>query len=672
MRQASLVVIALALACGPSTAGNPSLTPVPPGPVTDPKPPNPGPAYDKPVSAKPAPEPPAQGPLVLDGTPEIPAALVQRLDQYLNTRSASVGDISDDGKRMLVGTRFAETSQVHVVDGPMQARFQLTFRAEPARGPKFVPGRKDAIVYSSDIGGNEQHQLFRMDLKSGRTTQLTTKGSRNGSFVFSRDGRKLAFMSNRRNLKDFDIWVSDGKSAGSAKLVVEGKGYFYPRGFSRDGSRLLIGEYISINESHLYMWDFKRQKLSQLDPPQVKAAYKVASFGRDNNTVYISTDREGEFAELYEGDIANNKWRPLTGKIPWDVTGATLSDDGRTLAVAVNEASVSRLYLLNTRTRRLQKVKALGDRMVSGMKWAKKAGTLALTLNSATMPGDAFVYDPRRRKLTRWTRSELGGIDEASLASPSFFEYPSHGGKKIPAFIYKPEGKGPFPVVVAIHGGPESQARPYFSSLTQYLVSESKIAVIYPNVRGSNGYGKTYVKLDNGFGREGSVKDIGALLDWIDKQPDLDGKRVAVRGGSYGGYMVLASLVHYSDRLAAGVDVVGISNFVTFLKNTADYRRDLRRAEYGDERDPKMKAFLERISPLNQVDKIRAPLFVAQGANDPRVPASEAKQIVDAVRKTGKDVWYFLALNEGHGFRKKSNRDVFTQLTVMFLEKHLR
>ena len=226
-------------------------------------------------------------------------------------------------------------------------------------------------------------------------------------------------------------------------------------------------------------------------------------------------------------------------------------------------------------------------------------------------------------------------------------------------------------MIVNIHGGPESQSRPSFSSTTQYYVNELGIAVIYPNVRGSRGYGKTYLKLDNGRRREDSVRDIGALLDWIAAAPDLDADRVAVTGGSYGGYMVLASVVHYGDRLRAGIERVGISNFVTFLENTQPYRQDLRRVEYGDERDPDMRAFLTQISPLTRVDKITTPMLISQGQNDPRVPASESEQIVAALKKGDIPVWYALARDEGHGFRKKSNRDYLSAVTAMFVQRHL-
>ena len=265
-----------------------------------------------------------------------------------------------------------------------------------------------------------------------------------------------------------------------------------------------------------------------------------------------------------------------------------------------------------------------------------------MTLNTAQTSSDVYVMslgdDPLASgELTRWTTSEVGGLDTSQFSVPDLIRYPTFDDegeqpRTIPAFVYRPQGDGPHPVVIYIHGGPESQFRPGFLSTFQSWVDLLGAAVVAPNVRGSSGYGSDYVRLDNGRQREDSVRDIGALLDAIDRDPTLDAARVAVYGGSYGGYMVLASAVHYSDRLRAAVDIVGISNFVTFLENTEEYRRDLRRAEYGDERDPEMRAFLQEISPLNRVDKIRIPVFVIQGENDPRVPVSEAEQMVNALR----------------------------------------
>ena len=336
---------------------------------------------------------------------------------------------------------------------------------------------------------------------------------------------------------------------------------------------------------------------------------------------------------------------------------------------------------MDARTRDYKAVDNIPTGLAFGLTFSPDDSKLAMTLNTASTPSDSFVLDLGDSpldygELKRWTTSEVGGLNTSTFRTPELISYPTFdevdsAPRQIPAWIYKPVGNGPFPVVVSIHGGPEGQSRPGFSSTYQMWMEKLGVAVVIPNVRGSAGYGKTYLSLDNGFKREDSVRDIGALLDWMETQPDLDSDRVAVFGGSYGGYMVLASSFHYSDRLKAAVDIVGISNFVTFLENTQDYRRDLRRVEYGDERDPEMRAYLENIAPMNHVDKIRHPMLIVQGENDPRVPVTESEQVVAALREQGQAVWYMNALNEGHGYRKKENRDIYQQATVLFLREHL-
>jgi dipeptidyl aminopeptidase/acylaminoacyl peptidase len=654
------------------------------GPTPDPGPTTP---VAPPVTAEPAP-PPAPEPVAvtaparpahvvldndtlrLEATPAVPETVKERMTRYLETRGADLGDLSDDGSQVLITTRFGSSAQVHRVRTPLGARTQLTFLPEPVGAPRFVPGNASSVLYTADKGGNEQYQIWRLDLDTGSETRLTQADARNGPPLWSNGGAWIAYASNARNKRDFDIWIADGKDPGSALRLNEVQGWWSPLDWSADDKKLLLGEYISVNESVLHVLDVASRTVTRLTPPG-PVAYDEAVFGQDGKTVYVASDREGEFKELYETDVAGKAWRPLTRDIPWDVESLELSADGRTLAFTVNQEGYSALYLLDTRTRKHQAVAGLPKGIVSGLHFARRAPVLGFTLATATSTGDVFTYDLRRRKVTRWTESELGGLARGRMVEPELVRYKSFDGREIPAFYYKPQGQGPFPVLISIHGGPEAQARPTFSSPIQYLVNESGMAVLTPNVRGSAGYGKTYLTLDNGALREDSVKDIGALLDWIATRPELDAKRVGVFGGSYGGYMVLASLVHFGDRIAAGVDVVGISNFVTFLQNTAEYRRDLRRVEYGDESDPEMRATLEKISPLARVNEIRSALFVAQGANDPRVPASEAEQIVAAVRAAGQDVWYMLAKNEGHGFNKKENRDLYLQLMVLFFDKHL-
>ena len=372
-----------------------------------------------------------------------------------------------------------------------------------------------------------------------------------------------------------------------------------------------------------------------------------------------SSDERTEFRHLRYYDLIQDRHTMLTGHIPWDVQGFSQSDNGRYLAYLTNEDAISRLHVVRTIGFKEMKIPELPMGRIGGLDFSPDGSRLAVNLNAPRTPGDVYVLNLRNRSLIQWTQSEVGGLDTESFSKPELIHVNSFDGLDVPGFIYKPTGPGPHPLVVYIHGGPESQFRPSFSSLFQYWVKELGVAVLATNVRGSSGFGKTYVQLDNGYKREHSVKDIGAFLDWIVDQSDLDQERIAVFGGSYGGYMVLASMAHYNDRLRCGVDVVGISNFVSFLKNTKAYRRDLRRAEYGDERDPDMHLHLEKISPNNNAKNIT------------RVPVSEAEQMRDVIRSNGGDVWYMVAMDEGHGFRKKFNRDYYTNAVSLFLEKYL-
>lgn len=618
-------------------------------------------------------EPESTETVVLDGVPEVPDALVRRLNQYNNTRSASIAGLGPRGDSVVVLTRFGETAQVHAVATPGGARTQLTFTEEPVRAAQLVPGDARRLTFLADVGGAEDYQIFVLDRQTGRVSTLTDRQSRHTSWMFTRDGQHVAFNNNARNGRDVDVYLSDQLALRRASRITSEEGHWYPMDISRDGSKLLVGHYVSINDSRVYLVDARTHDMTRLTPEEPVASYRDAVFDVDATRVYITTDRDGEFVELYEMDPANPTaaWRPLSRQVRWNVEDLELSRDGQTLAFTANEDGYSVLRLLNTRTRRVTEPSSIPRGVITGLTFADESPVLGMTIRGPTMTGDAYTYDVRRRQLTRWTTSEVGGLDSSGFVEPQLVRYTSFDQREIPAFYYRPEGDGPFPVLVYIHGGPESQARPRFSPLIQYLVSERNVAVLVPNVRGSDGYGKSYLRLDNGQSREDSVRDIGALLDWVGAQDELDGSRAAVFGGSYGGYMVLASLLHFGDRLRAGVDIVGISNFVTFLENTRAYRQDLRRAEYGDERDEEMRAHLTQISPLTRAGEIRSALFVAHGANDPRVPVSEAEQLVEAVRGAGQDVWYMLARNEGHGFRKKDNRDLFMQLTVMFLEQHL-
>jgi dipeptidyl aminopeptidase/acylaminoacyl peptidase len=634
----------------------------------------PAPPSTDPPSTDPPPQPPktAPAPLLLEGTPPIPPELRQRLNQYLNARKARVASISHDGKSLLLRMQFGQTNQVHVVRQPMGARTQLTFEDQAITTPvEFIPGRDDAFTFLRDADGTEERQLFRLDISEGRPRRVSPAKGKVDHFVWASSGQAVAFNSNARNGKDVDIYISDGVSDASARLVAEVQGDFTPLDWSPNGQKLLLLEYRSITDSQLHVLDLATGSLQRITPEQPTASYRWATFGAHADEVFVSSDRSGEFVQLYRLTPSTGQWQDLSADLPWSVEEIARSGDGRFLAFTLNEGGYSTPYILDLTTQTRQRIDAAKG-VIYSLRFARDVNILSFSLSSFGQTTNAFTFDPATSTLTRWTDSEVGGLDTSRFVEPSLIHYPSFDGLQIPAYFFLPPGPGPFPVLISIHGGPEDQARPYFDSMFQYLASEAGVAVLVPNVRGSDGYGKKYLSLDDGIKREDSVKDIGALLDWIATQPALNPQRVGVTGVSYGGYMVLASMIHFPDRIAAGCDLVGVSNFVTFLQDTKDYRRDLRRVEYGDESDPTMRAFLESISPANHIHKIKAPLFIAHGANDPRVPVAEAQQIFDKLQAQHHPTWFMLAPDEGHGFKKKDNKDTFTLLQLLFFEKYLK
>ncbi|MFY0563096.1 S9 family peptidase [Archangium lansingense] len=619
---------------------------------------------------------PGQPNLLASGVPEIPPELRKRVLQYLEARSANLMDVSRDGKQVLISTRFADTNQLHVVEQPMGARFQLTFTPEPINTASFHPNDPNTVFFMQDVGGGEFFQVYRLDRRNGRSELLTDGKSRHEVLSSSEDGRWLAYSGTGRNGKDTDVYLAPTENPKQARRLTESEGTWYPGDFSRDGSRLLITQYRAADDSDLHVVDVKTGERRQLTPKEGKGSLDGAVLTPDGKSAYVVTDRYSDFSELYKLELDKVPYTSappsLTKSIRWNVEGIALSDDGKTLAVNTNEDGYSRLYLLDTKRGSLTPVELPRGVMARFGFPRGRSDVLFYGISTSKSPVDVYLLDLRTKKSTRWTRSEVGGLDTDTFVEPELVRYKSKDGVEVPAFLYLPrERKGKVPVVTIFHGGPEGQSRPYLSTFTQYLAVEMGMAVLVPNVRGSDGYGKAFRAMDDGVKREQSLADIGATLDYIASRSELDASRVGVYGGSYGGYMVLASATFFPERFKAAVDVVGISSLPTFLQNTQAYRRDLRRAEYGDERDPEVRKVQERISPLNSVERIKAALFVQQGANDPRVPQSEAEQIVKAVRARGADVWYMLALDEGHGFGKKPNKDTITMATFLFLEKHL-
>jgi dipeptidyl aminopeptidase/acylaminoacyl peptidase len=617
--------------------------------------------------------------LVVEGVPAIPQALAERADRYTNFRSAIFASWHPTRREMLIATRFADTFQIHSVKMPEGARTQLTFYPDDVRGALYPPKGGDSFVFSKDIGGGEFYQLYRYDEASGAVTLLTDGKSRNTDEVWSNDGKKLAYSSTRRTGSDVDIWLNEPANPTDPKtnrmLAQLAGGGWNVLDWSPDDKQILVVEGISANETYLWLVDSSSGEKTLLTPKggADKIAYGAGKFSKDGKGIYVTTDKDSEFQRLAYVDLTSKKYTFLSEHIPWDVESFDISPDGKTIAFTANEDGLSVLHLLDTATGKEKPAPKVPAGLIFNVRWHQNGRDLAFVITGSRSPTDVYSVDVITGKIDRWTSSETGGLNPATFAPAELVHWKSFDGKTISGFLYRPAAQftGKRPVIIDIHGGPEGQFRPAFLGRNNFYMNELGIAMIFPNVRGSTGYGKTFLTLDNGFLREDSYKDINALFDWIAQQPDLDSSRVMVTGGSYGGFMTLAVATNYNDRLRCSVDIVGPSNLVTFLENTSGYRQDLRRVEYGDERDPKMRAFLERIAPANNAQKIAKPLFVIQGKNDPRVPWTEAQQMVSVVRKNGTPVWFLMANNEGHGFSKKKNVDFQFYSTVLFIQQFL-
>jgi dipeptidyl aminopeptidase/acylaminoacyl peptidase len=610
--------------------------------------------------------------IVADGVPPIPDDLATATRPYMEFRTASFLGWNPRSRGILVSTRFGNVAQVHEVAAPGAMRRQVTFEQEPIAGAAYARRTGDVMVIQKDVGGSEFWQLYRLD--HGRLILLTDGRSRNEINAWSHDGRWLAYSSTRRNGADSDLYVIDPRDPSTNRMVAQVKGGGWAiADFAPDGKSALVANYLSVNKVDLYRLDLATGRMVPIGDHSKPIAYGGSQFAPDG-TLWVTSDEGSDFQRLGRLDPSTGRFTPVAPEKKWDVESFAISEDGRFIAYLVNEAGVSRLRLLDPRTGRARNVAKLPVGVASGLD-VSPWGEIGLTLASARSPADAYSVNPTSLAVRRWTESETGGLDPAANVEPRLVETTSFDGERVSGFLYRPDPAkfpGRRPLLVNIHGGPEGQSRPGFQGRNNYYLNELGVAIFYPNVRGSTGFGKRFVALDNGpFQRENSVKDIGAFLDVLARDPAVDAQKMAVTGGSYGGYMCYASAIRYGDRLKAANCIVAISSWPTFLENTQSYRRDLRRVEYGDERDPAQRAKLVEISPLTHARQLRIPLMVQTGGNDPRVPPSEAEQMVKAVRANGVTAWHVLAQDEGHGFAKKANQDYAFWASLLFWQRNL-
>ncbi|HLL76590.1 MAG TPA: S9 family peptidase [Pyrinomonadaceae bacterium] len=609
------------------------------------------------------------------------------IERYLNIRSATGPTVSPAGERVAFLMNTTGTAQIWAVDARGGWPEQLTFYADRVDFVRFAPDGS-GLVFGKSRGGDENAQFYWMAADGARVRPLTDAPKIRHNFGgFSPDGRRIAYSSNRRDPNFFDVYVMDVATA-REELVYQQDGSNGVAAWSHDGRFLVVSrsnEQLSL-DNDLFLVELATRAVTHLTPHTGAAQYSDVHFARDGRSIILATNAEGEWLRLSRLDLSTRKIAPLEDS-DWDTDATALSRDGRLFAYTLNRDGFSELYVRpvnadGTLGARPAPVKLPGKGIVSGLEFSADASRLALTFSGARFNANVWLYDTRSRALSQVTRASLAGIPQTSFAEPELVRYKTFDGREIPAWYYRPQpaanrtasqgatgATGGLPVIVSVHGGPEAQERPGFNAVYQYFLSRG-YAVFAPNVRGSTGYGKTYTHLDDVKLREDSVKDLAASVEWLKTQGGADSRRIAVMGGSYGGYMVLAAITLYPDLWSAAVEMFGIANFETNLRNTSGYRRRQREREYGTLAND--LEFLKSVSPIYKVDRIRAPLFVLQGRNDPRVPYTESEQIVKALRDRNRPVEYILFEDEGHGFVKLANRLVLYPRVVEFLDRHMK
>jgi dipeptidyl aminopeptidase/acylaminoacyl peptidase len=615
-----------------------------------------------------------RGGLVLDGVPELDAATSDVLDGYLGARQAAPLGWSPRGQ-LLITTRFGETAQLHLVEQPLGARRQLTFRREAVLDAGFSPDPlRTGIVFQSDPSGAGHAQLYYQRLGEAGAKQLTDPKATNGGALWSNSGRELAFFTTARDAASHDIDIVEPESGALPHLVLAGDAARWtPLDWSPDDRKLLVSRTVSPAEASVYVVDLGSGQKREIDPG-TKTGIVGARFSRDGQGIYLISDRDNEFAVLRYVNLFTTEKTVLSAHVPWDVEEVAVSRDGHYLAYVSNEAGSGQLNVLDLRTHQdLTRPTLAAGGTVDHLRFDQEGKRLAFGFGSAVLPRDAYVLDIAANRVEAWTHSEPGAVDPATFVTPRLTQFPTFDrrdarSRQIPVFVYEPPGNGPHPVLVLLHAGPEAQFRPTFDPWIQFVVHQLGFAVVAPNLRGSSGYGKTYKGLDNGPLRDDVIKDLGALVVWIGLQSDFDARHVVVSGVGYGGYLALTALVNYGDRLSGGLDVGGMSDLVAFVADADPSRQGVRRTEYGDERDPDQRAFLRRISPLPGADRITKPLLVVHGQRDTEVPISQSEQLVNRLRARGVPVAFLQSKDEDSGFERREARDAYYRAAAEFLK----
>jgi dipeptidyl aminopeptidase/acylaminoacyl peptidase len=615
----------------------------------------------------------ARGGLLYDGIPDSDSS-GDLLESYLSSRQATpLGFTPKD--ELLIRTRFGETDQLHLLDHAGGARRQITFLSRSVKQAAFSPDpSRNAFFYLTDPSADGNTQIFYQRVGELPARRLSDGKSVNGGAVWSNSGQKLAFFTTARDGISYDIDIAEPGEGTLPHLAVSGDGgALEPLDWSPDDRKLLIRKRLSATEDYLYVVDLDTGQRREVDPSPAKAHITGAKFSRDGTGVYLISDRDSEVMKLRFINIFTSDKSDISGRITWDVEQFALSRDGHYLAYTTNEGGTSKLNLVDLRTHQdLVSPHPPFVGVIEGLSFDRDGKRLAFGLSAANQPRDAYVLDLEGNRLAAWTSSEPGPFERTKFIVPRLTQFPTFDrsdgkSRQVPLYVYEPATPGPHPVLIVLNPR-DQEFRPRFDPWIEYLVNELGMAVLAPNVRGSSGYGKSYLALDAGLLREDSVKDVGALLVWMSLDARFDAKHVVVSGTGYGGYLALEALANYGERLRGAVEFGGMTDVIAYLNDTAPYLKSQARAEFGDERDPDTRSYFRRISPLFNAERISRPVLVVHGKNDPSVPVAQADQLVMRLRSRGGSVWYLKAQDEGAAFESSSDRDAYYRVFADFLK----
>jgi len=614
------------------------------------------------------------GNLVTEGIPKISASIAQTVQRYTSGYGLPLAGWDPAKREIWLKNLTSDSASVFRVEEPGGAS-QPTLYIPAGVYDLYYQPQGRYLIYNQDTNGNEAFQIFLYDLNTQKSTLLTDGKSRNTEPVWSNAGDRLIFGSSPVGGKGVSLSIINPLDTKTNRVLAQSSGtYFKVFDWSPNDGQAVFVDYLSNSVSTLWLIDVTNGQKTLLSPKEEKPDeyYESPQFSGDGKGIFVITDHDSDVRRLAYIDLATKQFKYLSGQQS-DVEDFKTSPDDKTLAFVTNDDGISRFHILDLKTGQEKPAPTVPLGIISDLKWHDNSQDVAFNFKSARTPTDVYSLNIQTGKVEQWTKGKTGEIDITKIPEPELVHWKSFDGKAISGFLYRPPSKwtGKRPIVIDIHGGPEEQYRPSFWGQDNYILNELGVAKIYPNIRGSSGYGKTFLDLDNGLKREDAAKDVSALLDWITAQPFLDSERVMIAGASYGGYIALSVATNYSDRIRAVQSVVGPSNLVTFLENTEGWRRDVRRAEYGDERDPKMRSYFEAAAPLHNAQKIKKPLFIVQGQNDPRVKTSEAERMISAVKRNGTPVWYLLAKDEGHDFANQKNIDFQFYATVRFIQEYL-